>query len=295
MRGRWTERARGGTLPILALLLGMAAPALASLPRAAPELPSYSATTELKVKMRNQEGSQVLGKMLNDDAFWADAWKKSYDKKDYDEIRLKSADSGYIPMITGEADQDFDREVVTHIIFNRMSRLPAHMSGAKAVVQLGKGYDAEMGSDYSDTFWFLDLTVLYVVYPMRMYRKIDEETKTSYLWFEKLEPSFVDAATWSKYQAKIDATKEKVDLRWAPFNSVNEVESLYGIFIVQPGKKHESRVTFVSKLAFGSDAGWLAKFGSQLPGVIKSGVRNGFVASVGIAREETERRAKSGG
>lgn len=276
-------------------LVGLVAPAVASMPPGAAELPELSTSVDLGIKMRNPEGSQVIGQMVSDDAFWSDAWKKSYDDKIYDEIRLKSTDSGYLPMITGEGQQDFDPEVVSHIIFDKMHQLPLYMSGAKAVVALGKGRDETIGADYSDTFWFLDMSVLYVVYPMRMYRRHDPATNTTYLWFEKLDASFVDAPTWASYEKKMEDTKSSVDLRWAPFNSVNDASTLYGIFVVSPGKERRSRVTFVSKLAFGSDAGWMAKFGSQLPGVLKAGLRNGFVASVAMADAETQRRAKKSG
>lgn len=279
------------------LLLGvLGTSARASLPRTEPvPVASFSATKDLGIKMRNAEAGEIIARMVADESFWADAWTKDYPDKWYDEIRLKSMDSGYLPMITGEGDQDYDAEIVSHVIFNKMHQLPQYMSGAKAVVNLGKGHDPTIGADYSDTFWFLDMTVMYVVYPMRMYRREDPESGSTYLWFEKLDASFVDAATWATYQQKIESCKGAQSLRWAPFNSVNEAETLYGIFMVQPGKTRTSRVTFVSKLAFGSGTGWVARFGSELPGVLKAGLRSGFVASVNIAKAETERRTKAGG
>lgn len=289
------------------LALALAAPAWASLPASnspsplregpalegpAATLPEFSARADLGIKMRNEEGTRVIGQMVADDAFWSGAWQKTYNGRVYDAMRLKNLDSGYLPMITGEGSRDYEHDVVAHVIFSRMHQLPLYMSGAKAVATLGKGTDPVVGAEYTDTFWFLDLTVLYVVYPMRMYRRHDPAAGVTYLWFEKLDESFVDSATWSRYQKKIEETKAKVDLRWPPFNSVNEASELYGIFVVSPGKERDTRVTFVSKLGFGSEAGWLAKFGSQLPGVLRAGLRNGFVAAVAIADAETERRSK---
>jgi len=73
-------------------------------------------------------------------------------------------------------------------------------------------------------------------------------------------------------------------------NSVVEADSVYGMFIVEPGETRESRVTFISKIGFDDNGGWMARMGSRLPPVLRSGLKSGFNASVRIAREEKKRR-----
>ena len=252
--------------------------------------------TSVDVDMRYSEGATMMNRMLTDEEFWSDAHKWDYDdsKHWYDKIMLKPVENGYVPMISGEGDSDLPHEVVADIVFSKMTRLPLYMSGAKAVHNLGKGYDKKIGADYQDSFFYLDLTLFYVTYKQRMYRKHDEASGQTFLWFEKLTPEFVDAATWDAYNVEAAAVAEKVDKRWA-FGSVLEIDQIYGMFIVGKGNTRESRVTFVSKLAFGSDAGFIAKAGSQMKGVLKAGLKSGFVASVNIAKHENEKRSKTPG
>jgi hypothetical protein len=266
---------------LTAWLLAVAAPAAASL------------GSEVDVDMRYSAGATMMNRMLAEDDFWSDAHKWEFDdaKHWYDRIMLKPVDHGYVPMISGEGSQDLPHDVVADIVFSKMNRLPLYMSGAKAVHNLGGGYDERIGAPYQDSFFFLDLTLFYVTYSQRMYRKHDEETGQTFLWFEKLTPDFVDAETWKKYQAATQKVSEGVDKRWA-FGSILEIDQIYGMFIVGKGRKRESRVTFVSKLAFGDDAGFIAKAGSQMKSVLKAGLKSGFVASVNIANFEHEKRSK---
>jgi hypothetical protein len=245
----------------------------------------------LDLKLRNAEGQEVLNKILDDDAFWADAWTKDYNDKQYDQIRLKQLPTGYVPMISGEGGQDFDHMVVADVVYYKNTLLPKYMEGAKIVIDMGKGFDDTVGAEYRDTFYVLDLTAFYGTFPQRMYRKHDEATNTSVMWFEKIEPNMVPAATWAEYQKKMTTAVDNMDKGWL-FSSVVPVGEIYGMFVVEPGKARETRVSFVSKLTFGDDAGWVARFGSQLPGVLKAGLRGGFGASVAIAAFEQEKRDK---
>lgn len=250
--------------------------------------------TGLDLKLRNSEGQQVLNGILGDTAYWAGADVAAYSDKNYDQIRLKSTATGYVPMITGEGDQDFPHDVVAHVVFQRNTDLPKYMSGAKAVVLLGKGHDPVIDADYRDCFYILDLTVMYAYFPQRMYSRHDEASNRTVLWFEKMDSSFTDAATWSSYQTKMQAVLDGLEKRWPPFNATVPVDTIYGMFVVEPGKTRESRVSFVSKIGFAPDAGWVANFGSQLPMVIKSGLKSGFNASVAIAQHEKEKRLVRG-
>lgn len=277
-----------------AVLAGLGAnPALASLPPKPAALAEYSATAEaIDVPMRNAEGGAMIGRMLNESGFWGDAKTYAFQGQLYDEIRLKALpEGGFLPMITGEADEDIPNDVVADIVFGQQTALPKYMSGAVAVTTLGYGTDPRFGVPYLDNYFVLDLTFFYVTYTQRMYRRTVGDV--TYLWFEKLDASFVDAATWAQYQEKTQATMAALEpnLRGL-FGSVLEVGQIYGVFVVAKGASRESRVTFVSKITFGDDAGWLAKLGSKMPPVLKAGLQSGFDASVKIAKAERDRRGK---
>jgi hypothetical protein len=261
----------------------------ASLPPA-PPAPIDAVTTAVQVRTRSAEAQQVLGKILTDDAWWSDATRQTFDDQLYDELRLKSTDTGYVPMITGEGNEDFPHQVVADTVYFRNLDLPKYMSGAKVIQVLGSGYDKTVGAEYRDCFYILDLTAFYGYFPQRMYWRHDNATNTTVLWFEKLNSTFVDAATWTVYQQKMQFALDHLERRWA-LNALIEVTDVYGMFVVEPGKVHTSRVSFVSKITFGEGTGWVAQWGSQIPGVIRAGIKSGFDASVAIARKEKAKLA----
>lgn len=239
----------------------------------------------VRVDLRHAEGEQVLnGILASDTTFWKDAWEKSYDDKVYDLMRLKEIPSGYVPMITGEGLEDFDHEVVVATVYEKNSWLPRHTSGTKVVLQLGQGHDPTIKADYRDAFYVLDLTLFYATFTQRMYKRHDPVSNTTVIWFEKLLPTTLPAHTWTAYEGKMNHAIETMDTRWLG-SSIVPVGEIYGMFIVSPGTTKKSRVSFVSKLTFGDDAGWVAKMGSQMPGVLRSGLKSGFRASVAIASE----------
>jgi len=248
-----------------------------------------SSAVAAPVNLHDNGGEKVLNGILSDSAFWSDATKSTHSGQKYDEIRLKKTDGGYVPMITGQGGQDYENDVVSDVVFYQNTSLPGYMSGAKAIVGLGSGYDDTVGAPYRDSFYVLDMTVMYVVFPQRMYRQYDEELGQTVLSFEKIDSSFVDDATWTAYQRKMKTTVNGMSRR-VLMNAVVEADDVYGMFVVEPGENYESRVTFVSKIGFDESAGWMARLGSQLPPVLKSGLKSGFNASVTIAEREKKRR-----
>lgn len=248
----------------------------------------------VQIKCHNPTATGLLNLSLSENSFWADAWTKQYKKELFDEIRMKQLESGgYFPMITGESDMDLPHDVVSHIVFNHQDRLTQYMSGAKSVVRLGSGYDKVVGAEYHDYFYYIDLTLFYATMVQRMYRYHDPEEGVSVMWFEKLQPDFVDEATYKSYLAKTEQVSATISRRWPPFNAVFEVSDIYGMFVVHGGATRESRVTFVTKLVFGTDSSWIARWGSQMPPVIRGGLKSGFNASALIARDEHFARVKA--
>jgi hypothetical protein len=250
------------------------------------------AASTFDLEMHDSEAQVVLNKILGDEAYWSDAQKKTYEGELYDEIRLKSTDSGYVPMITGEGDQNFEHDVVADIVFQRSQELPRFLGGCKVALPLGQGTDPVTGTEYRDLFFLFDFQVFYGHFAQRMYRRHDPQKNETVLWFEKVDASFVDSSTWATYQQKMKEAQDKLERRWPPFNSLVEVDTVYGLYVVEPGRKNTSRVSFVSRLGFDSDAGFIARWGSQLRPVLRSAIAAGFEAQVAIAKEETERRSQ---
>jgi hypothetical protein len=256
----------------------------------APVVPGPPPAPRVELRARNPEAKQVLNQALTDARYWSNASTTTYADKMFDEIRLKQLSTGYVTLISGEGDQDFQHQVVADIVFSQQNKIPLHSAGAKAVVTLGTGTDSFVGTPYTDTFFFLDFEAFYAVYSQRMYRETDTRGRTI-LWYEMLHESFVDPSTWARYQQTIEQTKAAVQTRWV-LGSVVDVGDIFGMFIVEPGTVRESRVTFITKIVFGDDAGWVAKFGSQLPPVLRAGLKSGFKSCVELARAEQNRRGR---
>ena len=236
----------------------------------------------VSIQTRDPRAQDLLNQALSGSEYWEDAAKTVYPNKQYDEIRLKRLTDGYMAMITGEGDMDFIHDVVAETVFEHQDRLPEKIEGAKSITVLGRGTDPKNGLPYRDVYFFLDLSFFYATYAQRMYKLKDGDRTV--LFFEKLTPEFVDAETWTTYQAKIQETDSRVDKRWAPLDAVVPIVEIFGMFIVQPGETRSSRVTFVSKLRF-DDASWLAKWGSEIPFVIRGGLKSGFTGCVSIAKD----------
>ena len=239
------------------------------------------------LKMRNASASVQLNAALNDANYWAEATRYDYRKQLYDEIRLKTVGDGHMTMITGEGEQDYPHEIVADTVFLHQDQLQSHMEGCKRVLELGSGIDPVNGLPYMDVFYYMDLTAFYTSFTQRMYQ-ITDDSGRSIMFFEKIDSSFVDAQTWSEYQRKIDAVSATVDRR-SIFGALVPIEDVFGMFIVEPGDNHESRVTLIAKLYFGDEAGWIAQVGSKIPIVLKEGLQSGFDACVSISRSEKAR------
>lgn len=254
--------------------LGLAAAGAAGLclPR-----PAWAAPT---LVTHDDEAGRLMTRALAGTGFWQGAQIKPYSDKLYDEVRLQELDQGYLARVTGEGDRDFDHEVVVRTVFDSMGRLPTVEDGAKAVEELGKGTDPKVGLEYRDAFYYLDFTLFYGTYLQRMYKLQDGDR--TLLYFEKLRPEIAGAATWSRYQTRIGQIIDGVKRR-ALFNGIQEVSQIYGVFEVAPGKTRKTRVTFTTKVFFGEGAGMVARMGSDMPPVIKAGLRSGFESCVAIA------------
>jgi hypothetical protein len=236
----------------------------------------------VSIKLHDKRASGILNRALTDESYWSGATTYKYDDELYDEIRLKPMGDGYLTMITGEGNEDFEPEQVGKTVFAHQDKLPRHMDGAKALPRLGGGTDGLVGAPYCDRYFLADFALFYGEFFQRSYdfRLSDGRVVIAY---EKITQNFLDANQWAKYRQRRDEILETVERRWA-FSSIVEITHSYGMFVVSPGKKRQSRVTLVAQLRFGEGSGMIAQMGSKMPPVLKAGMQSGFDASVAVAR-----------
>lgn len=281
-RATWAGM-RSWIAPTLATLLALAPAALAEDPGS---VGAPADALPVSVKTHDPAAARVIRSLLGDPAYWEGAWRRTYTGRSYDEIRMRELDRGFLPMITGEGQRDVPQDVIEEVIFEHFVELPAHLAPAERVVNLGQGHDPTVGADYSDTWFFFDVPFMYIELTWRLYRMRDA-SGASLLWFEKLTPAMAGPATWTRYQARIDAARETVD-RKALFGNIVEPSEVYGLFRIAPGEVHESRVTFVAHVHFGPETGWLASQASQIALFLRTALAQAFDAAVAISVARVE-------
>lgn len=239
------------------------------------------------LSVRDPEADRILNQALQGPGWWNGASVDTYAKKQYDEIRLKKLrDGGYLTYVSGEGGEDFAQEDVARTVWDHQDKLDNHFHSTIAAITLGSGQDARLRREYRDRYMLLDFGLFYGRQIQRMYR-YDLPDGRTLLPFERLTSGFTDAGTWQKYLSLRDhqekQARDKDRLR-SVFDSFVDIDVLYGMFIMEPGKAHTTRVTLIAKIGFTSDNSWVASVGSKIPSVIKSGLRGGFDGSVAVCR-----------
>ncbi|MCB9742723.1 MAG: hypothetical protein H6741_20650 [Alphaproteobacteria bacterium] len=231
------------------------------------------------IRLRDADDATLLASVV--DGTWSGTWQRhTYDDRLFQEVRLAEIEEGYLPMIRGEGGQDVPQAVIAEVIYRHFDQLPQQSSWVKHVENLGEGFDPVIGAPYVDTYFHLDSVFMYVAFTWRVYRGVDAQGR-DVLWFEKLQPEAVDAATWRRYQGRVAVIQDQLAGRWVG-NAVVEPEEVYGVFVVEPGERYESRVTFVANLTFASEDSWLAAYATKLPFVLRMAVGEVFEAAVKI-------------
>ena len=243
----------------------------------------------VSLPMRDPAAAAITTKAVSTPAFWDSASITDYDGQRYDQIRLRPLASGYFTLITGEGQSDYDHEIVVDTAFRYQERLPAIEKSAVDISILGQGIDPASELPYVDTLFFLDFTLFYGIYLQRSYR-LDVDGQT-FVFFETLREDFVEPVTWQRYQARRQEAIADAELRWV-LNRVVPVEEVFGTFIVEPGRTHTTRVSFLVRVRFGEEAGSLAQLAAELPTVLRLGLQSGFTNCVRIAAEEQARQER---
>lgn len=239
------------------------------------------------LSVRDPEADRILNQALQGNGWWDGASIDRFDGKQYDEIRLRKLDDGgYLTYVSGEGAEDFLHDQVASTVWDHQDKLDNHFQSAIASTSLGRGQDAKLAREYRDRFVLLDFGLFYGRQIQRMYR-FDLPDGRTLLPFERLTADFTDAGTWQKYLAIRDReekqARDKGRLRGV-FDSFVDIDVLFGVFIVEPGTTHKTRISMIAKIGFTSDNSWVASVGSKIPPVIKSGLRGGFDGSVSVCR-----------
>lgn len=252
-----------------------------------PEAVTSAPTRSVSLQTHDPAAARVVDALLTDPSYWEGAWRKTYTGRSYDEIRLKEIDRGFLPLITGEGGADVPQAVIESVIFEHFVEMPEHLAPARLVVNLGRGHDQVVGADYNDTWFFLDVPFMYIEFSWRLYRT-RTASGSSLLWFEKLTPEIAGAETWARYQSRIVTARASTSRR-SIFGSVVEPSEIYGLFMVEPGREQESRVTFVAHVLFGPETGWLASYASQLAIFLRTALAQAFDAALAISISHDKR------
>lgn len=239
------------------------------------------------LSVRNPEADRILNQAVQGGGWWEGASVDRFDDKQYDEIRLrKLTDGGYLTYVSGEGGEDFEQEDVARTVWDHQDKLDNHFHSTISAITLGRGQDGKLGREFRDRYMLLDFGLFYGRQIQRMYR-YDLPDGRTLLPFERLTSGFTDAGTWQKYLALRDRTDKQArdqDRLRNVFDSFVDIDVLYGVFIMEPGKKHKTRVSLIAKIGFTSENSWVASVGSKIPSVIRSGLRGGFDGSVAVCR-----------
>jgi len=246
-------------------------------------LPKIGMARNYQFSLHNKEGQRILLDSLNNPNFWDGIEVERPTDALYDEFKIKPLDQGYLTHVSGEGQTNFEAEHVVATVLHLQDKLPRHMAGAKAMPYISKGMDSSFGVEYTDLLFLGDMDFFYCEYYQRMYR-YDMPDGRTICAFERMTKEQVGAELWNKYLRIRESTLQTVDLRWM-LNDIVPVTEAFGMYIVEPGDRFDTRVTLTAKLRFGSGTGLLAQWGSEIPYLVRSGTLNGFDASVAVAKE----------
>ena len=246
-------------------------------------VPRLAFGADIKFKMHDKTGQQVLLDSLNDPNYWNGVAVERPTDQLWDEFKLKKLDSGYLTFVSGHGNQNYTREQVVQTVLYNQNHLPTHMSGAKKMTYFAEGVDPHFGVPFTDMVFLGDMDFFYCEYFQRMYRYDIDETLTICA-FERATKTLVKPERWTAYEKARKESIDGSDLRWPILNDIVPVTDVFGMYIVGPDTNYKTRVTLTAKLKFGTGTGLLAQWGSEIPYLIRSGTLNGFNASVAVAK-----------
>ena len=246
-------------------------------------LPRVAEAGKADFKLHNKVGQKILLDSLNNRNFWDGIEVERPADALYDEFKIKPLGQGYLTHVSGDGQTNFTQEQVVVTVLYLQDKLPRHMAGAKAMPYISKGIDPNFGVEYTDLLFLGDMDFFYCEYYQRMYR-YDLPDGRTICAFERMDESRVGSDLWNEYLRIRKQTLSTVELRWM-FNDIVPVTEAFGMYIVEPGDRYDTRVTLTAKLRFGSGTGLLAQWGSEIPYLVRSGTLNGFDASVAVAKE----------
>ena len=213
--------------------------------------PSISKALPKKLLLHNLQGAEILSTVLSDPSYWDGTSKTKYVDRDYDEIRLRSLERGYLALVTGEGKQDFISEDVANTIYANQDLIPQFMPSLKSAVYLESGIDPFNNYPYNDIYFIADLKVMYISIALRTY-KIQLEQDVFVCPIEQITPQMVGKETWEVYKSICKKEQQKLQ-PLSFYESIVEPNFVFGMYLIEPGQNRKSRVTMVTQLSFDSD------------------------------------------
>ena len=241
------------------------------------------------ISLNDQQGADVLNLSLGDPAFWNGAEVELHQGRLYDEIRLKRlGEAGFLAYISGEGAQDFPAAAVAETVYQNQNLITDFMPALKTARYLGEGIDPVTKLEYTDIYFLVDVALFFISVPLRTTRiRIDDRS-----WMcpiELVTEQMTTPEQWKNYEFIMSIEQDMNVRRWA-FSAVVPFERLFGTYIMQPGNDFETRVSMITNMRFAANRSFFADLGSELPFVMKKGMRAGFDGSVHACRRLLERQ-----
>ena len=118
-------------------------------------VPRLAFGADIKFKMHDKTGQQVLLDSLNDPNYWNGVAVERPTDQLWDEFKLK-LDSGYLTFVSGHGNQNYTKEQVVQTVLYNQHHLPTHMSGAKKMTYFAKE-STHFGVPFTDMVFLGDM------------------------------------------------------------------------------------------------------------------------------------------
>ena len=97
----------------------------------------YPARAGRFVSLRDRQADKILNEALAGDQWWKGASIDRFDRKQYDEIRLRRlSDGGYLAYVSGEGGENFTHEQVVRTVWDHQDKLDNHFESTVTAINL---------------------------------------------------------------------------------------------------------------------------------------------------------------
>ena len=195
-------------------------------------VPRLAFGADIKFKMHDKKGQQVLLDSLNNPNYWNGVDVERPTDQLWDEFKLKKLDSGYLTFVSGHGNQNYTKEQVVQTVLYNQNHLPKHMAGAKKMTYFAEGVDPHFGVPFTDMVFLGDMDFSTANIFSECLDDIDETL--TICAFERATKTLVKPERWTAYEKARKESIEGSDLRWPILNDIVPVTDVFGMYIVGP-------------------------------------------------------------